>query len=134
MTKPVLEELSTDECVELLSQATVGRVAINVGALPAILPVNFVVLDGAIVFRTVVGSKLAAATSRAVVAFEIDEYESDGRSGWSVMVQGLCDEVTDPATLERVRRSHVESWALDGQADRVVRIDMHLVSGRRFSA
>jgi nitroimidazol reductase NimA-like FMN-containing flavoprotein (pyridoxamine 5'-phosphate oxidase superfamily) len=134
MTSPNLETLTTDECVRLLGQATVGRIAINVGALPVILPVNFVVLDGAIVFRTVAGSKLAAATSQAVVAFEIDDHEPDGRSGWSVMVQGMSDEVTDPDALEQVRRSHVESWALDGQADRVVRIDMHVVTGRRYSS
>ena len=133
MTTPDLQTLTADECVELLGRATVGRIAINVGALPAILPVNYVVVNGAIVFRTVAGSKLAAATSHAVVAFEVDDFEPDGSSGWSVMVQGMSSEMTDPADLERVRRAEVESWALDGQADRVVRVDLHVVTGRRFS-
>ena len=105
VTSPNLETLTTDECVRLLGQATVGRIAISVGALPVILPVNFVVQDGAIVFRTVAGSKLAAATSQAVVAFEIGDHEPDGRSGWSVMVQGMSYEVNDPDALDQVRRS-----------------------------
>ncbi len=130
---PSLEILTTDECFELLGRMPVGRIAVTVDALPVVLPVNFAVLDGAIVFRTIEGTKLAAATSGSVVAFEVDGYEPDGRSGWSVMVQGVSTEVTEPDQLERVRQAGVDSWALDGTADRVVRIGMHVVTGRRFS-
>ena len=49
------------------------------------------------------------------------------------MVQGVSTEVTKPDQLERVRQAGVDSWALDGTADRVVRIGMHVVTGRRFS-
>jgi hypothetical protein len=38
----------------------------------------------------------------AVVAFEVDSYEADGRTGWSVMVQGMVSEVTDPVSLREV--------------------------------
>lgn len=79
------------------------------------------------------GTKLAAATSQAVVAFEVDDYEPDGRSAWSVMVQGMSSEVTNLADLERARAAGVESWVLDGQADHVVRITMQVLSGRRFT-
>ena len=130
---PFFETLSTDECAELLRRAPVGRIAISIGALPVVLPVNFVVQDRAIVIGTVAGTQLAAATSEAVVAFEAGDFEPDGRSGWSVMVQGLSSEVKDPVELDQVRRAGLESWVLEGRADRVVRIDMQVVTGRRFS-
>ena len=99
MPKPAMEMLSDDECIDLLRQVPVGRIAVTVDALPVIIPINFAVVDGAVVFRTPPGTKLAAATASAVVAFEVDSYEADGRTGWSVMVQGMASEVTDPASL-----------------------------------
>lgn len=132
MSVPTLEVLSVDECVQLLRQVPVGRIAVTVEALPVVLPVNFAVVDDGILFRTIEGTKLAAATSRAVVAFEVDSYEADGRSGWSVMVQGMAHEVTDPAALGRLDAAGVEAWALDGRADHIVRIELHTISGRRF--
>lgn len=132
MAPPTFEDLTADECVELLGTMPVGRIAVTVDALPVVLPVNYTLVDGEIVFRTVEGTKLAAATARAIVAFEVDDYEPGGTSGWSVMVQGVSTEVTDPEELERVDRAGVDSWALDGVADRVVRIDTHVITGRRF--
>ena len=133
VSTPSMEVLSADECVELLGLVPVGRIAVTVNALPVVLPVNFVVIDQAVVLRTVVGTKLAAATARAVVAFEVDDYEVDGRSGWSVLVQGVASEVTDPVVLDRALLAGIDSWALDGRADRVVSITMDVVTGRRFS-
>ena len=57
-----LELLDEDEALELLRHGEVGRVGVTIGALPAIFPVNYRLLDGAIVFRTAPGTKLAAAT------------------------------------------------------------------------
>ncbi|MGO8871047.1 MAG: pyridoxamine 5'-phosphate oxidase family protein [Acidimicrobiales bacterium] len=134
MVKPVMEVLGTDQCTELLRQVPVGRVAITVDALPVVLPVNFAVVDDTIVFLTIPGTKLTAATANAVVAFEVDSYEADGRSGWSVVVQGIASEVTDSIELEKILAVGIESWALDGQADHAVRIELHTLSGRRFTS
>jgi len=95
-------ELLNDECLDLLRQVPVGRIAVTVDALPLVFPINFAVVDSAIVFRTPTGTKLAAVTTSAVVAFEVDSYESHGRTGWSVVVQGMAAEVTDPASLRAV--------------------------------
>jgi nitroimidazol reductase NimA-like FMN-containing flavoprotein (pyridoxamine 5'-phosphate oxidase superfamily) len=128
-----MEILSDGECIDLVRQVPVGRIAVTVGALPVIFPVNFAVVDSAVVFRTPEGTKLAAATNGVVVAFEVDSYAVDGRSGWSVMVQGVASEVTDPASLRAVNSALLDAWALDGAADHVVRIELHRVSGRRFT-
>ena len=127
-----METLSIEECIDCLGQVPVGRVAITVGALPVILPVNFALVDDSIYFRTVSGTKLAAATSSAVVAFEIDSYESDGQTGWSVLVQGMANIVTDVPTLERIARVELDAWALPVEADNVVRVEMNTMTGRRF--
>lgn len=129
-----LEILSREECLRLLATVPVGRVAVSVGALPAILPVNFVVLDGDVVFRTAPGSKLDAAVRNAVVAFEADAVDAVYHTGWSVLVVGVAEEVTDPESLRAVDALPLEPWALDGLADHVVRIRTQTISGRRLHA
>jgi nitroimidazol reductase NimA-like FMN-containing flavoprotein (pyridoxamine 5'-phosphate oxidase superfamily) len=58
-----LELLTEEESAKLLASERVGRVGITIGALPAIFPVNYAVIDGAIVFRTSPGSKMSAAAA-----------------------------------------------------------------------
>jgi uncharacterized protein len=91
----------------------VGRIAVTIGVMPAILPVNFALVGQHIVVRTVPGTKLDAAVRRAIVAFEVDSYAPDGSSGWSVLVQGHFSEVTDPAqrTALAASRIRLPRWA-----------------------
>lgn len=109
-----------------------GRVGISVKALPVVLPVNFAVVDGTVIFRTVEGTKLKAATAGTVVAFEADGYKDDGRSGWSVLIQGVAGVIRDPAELASLATLPIEAWALDAAADRYVQIRPTTISGRRF--
>jgi len=128
-----LETLDRAECLRLLETVPVGRIGVSIGALPAILPVNFAVVGDRIVIRTVPGTKLDAATMHAVVAFEVDDYAPDGSSGWSVMVQGVCSEVVAPAERAALAASALRPWAFDeGEATRFVRIDLSFVTGRRY--
>jgi nitroimidazol reductase NimA-like FMN-containing flavoprotein (pyridoxamine 5'-phosphate oxidase superfamily) len=128
-----LETLDRAECLRLLETVPVGRIGVSIGALPVILPVNFAVVGDRIVIRTVAGTKLDAATTHCVVAFEVDGYATDGSSGWSVMVQGMCTEVVARAERAALAASAPRAWAFDdGVATRFVRIDLSFVSGRRF--
>ena len=107
---PLLEELSEGECLRLLEEGGLGRVAVSVQALPHIFPVNYA-LDGTdVVFVSGRGTKLAAATDRTVVAFEIDGIDSLGRTGWSVEVTGPSSIVTDPDELERCHHLPLTPW------------------------
>ena len=130
----VFDEMSAEECLHLLNLAIVGRVGISVRALPVILPVNFVMHEGDVVFRVNSGTKLAAATAGAIVAFEVDHYDAQGANGWSVLIQGRAEEITDPEELAQARSLPLHSWALDGLADHYVRIGTAMMSGRRFQA
>jgi nitroimidazol reductase NimA-like FMN-containing flavoprotein (pyridoxamine 5'-phosphate oxidase superfamily) len=132
MGGPKLEELSRSECLRLLASVSVGRVGLSINALPAVLPVNFALLDGEVVFRTVEGTKFHAAATGRVLAFEADGYETDGLSGWSVLVVGVSRVVTEPTELHRALELTVEPWGVGEAADRIVRITSTIVSGRRF--
>jgi nitroimidazol reductase NimA-like FMN-containing flavoprotein (pyridoxamine 5'-phosphate oxidase superfamily) len=132
MEPPRLDALSPDECLYLLGGTYVGRVGLSMQALPVVLPVNFSLFDNDIVFRTAAGTKFHAASQGAVLAFEADGYELDGMSGWSVLVQGASRVVNEPMELLQVGALTLEPWALDGAADRYVRIASSRVSGRRF--
>jgi hypothetical protein len=51
------EILDQAECLSLLSKATLGRVAVTIGALPAIFPVNFCMVAGQVVFCSGEGAR-----------------------------------------------------------------------------
>lgn len=126
-----LELLSEDEAHALLAQSEVGRIGITIGAMPAIFPVNYRLLDGAIVFRTAPGSKLSAAASGAVVAFEVDDYGVLDRSGWSVLAIGRAEVVADHDIIDRVNATGLQPF-VDGTRTAIVRIEPTFVSGRRL--
>jgi uncharacterized protein len=128
-----LEILTRDECLVLLATVPVGRLGVNIGALPAVLPVNFAFVHGKIIIRTSEGSKLDAAVHNAVVAFEVDSYDPWGAWGWSVLVQGSAAEITDADQLETMERHPLRAWAFgDRQPGRYLGIGITMLSGRRF--
>lgn len=126
-----LEVLARDECLRLLGTAALGRVALTMAALPTILPVNFRFDGRQILIRTGRGTKLDAATRRAVVAFEVDHIEPATRTGWSVVVTGVADEITDPDELDDAQDPPLVRWA-PGPDHRIVAISTDVVSGRRI--
>lgn len=128
-----LEVLSRDECLRLLAHSRIGRVAVNVDALPAVVPVNFILVGDDVVFRTNPGAKLDAAMANNVVAFETDDVDPVYQTGWSVLVQGFAREIVDPDQLEQARKAPLRAWAGEGR-ERFVRIDTQCVSGRRIPA
>jgi len=130
--QPRMRVLTPPECLLLLAESSVGRLGLSIGALPVILPVNFVLTEAGIVFRTVHGTKLDAAARNAVVAFEVDRFEVDGSAGWSVLVRGIASEITDPSALANMRARELTPWAQDGRADHYVRVGTDEITGRRF--
>jgi nitroimidazol reductase NimA-like FMN-containing flavoprotein (pyridoxamine 5'-phosphate oxidase superfamily) len=126
-----LEVLDRPTCLRLLDGTRLGRLGITSGALPTILPINFRLVEERIVFRTGVGTKLEAATSNAIVAFEVDDLDPLSHTGWSVVVTGLAHEVTDPEERERLDAGRLPFWA-PSAGDRIVAISTEMISGRRI--
>jgi uncharacterized protein len=127
-----LNELSRAECIELLrSQRHLGRIGYVVNGVPMILPVNFAVDGEFVVFVTAKGSKLSWLGSHTRVAFQVDHGRPLDESGWSVLVHGTAQEVTDAAELEPLRRGPLHSWAV-ASGEHWIRISLDEISGRRL--
>jgi nitroimidazol reductase NimA-like FMN-containing flavoprotein (pyridoxamine 5'-phosphate oxidase superfamily) len=126
-----LRVLERAECLELLARGTIGRVGLAVNALPTVLPVTYRLVDDRVVFRTGPGKKLAAATSSAVVAFEVDHFDLLSHTGWSVVVTGVAQEVVDPAEIDALERVGVPWWTPADQT-RLVAVPTDMVSGREL--
>jgi uncharacterized protein len=126
-----LDILDRQECLRLLSASSVGRLAVTMGALPVILPVNFLLDGDRVLVRTSSGTKLDAATRNAVVAFEVDDVDASAHSGWSVCVTGTARAVTDEVDLGRINRLPLAHWAPHA-ASHVIGISTEVVTGRRI--
>ena len=128
-----LENLGAGECLRLLGTVQLGRIAYTDQALPAVVPVNFVLHKGSIVFRTGEGGKLAAAVRNAVVAFEVDDLDADARTGWSVTAVGYARVVRDLGELAELAELGLCAWAL-GEHRNFVVVVPEILRGRRLSA
>jgi len=133
MTDDILVELTVAECHDLLTRHHLGRLAFldRAGVMPMIIPVNYLFHEEKVVFRTDPGRKLIAALHKAPVAFEVDGADEQQQLGWSVVVRGHGEEVTDPDELGRLSTTPLVTWAPGAKAH-YVRINPRLVTGRRI--
>jgi uncharacterized protein len=99
--------------------------------MPVLLPVNYAIDGDTILVRSEPGAKLDAAARRSPVAFEVDETDAFDHSGWSVLVQGHVEEVTDDPELDRLEHLDLHPWA--GEKSHLLRIVPQRMSGRRVS-
>jgi nitroimidazol reductase NimA-like FMN-containing flavoprotein (pyridoxamine 5'-phosphate oxidase superfamily) len=128
----ILQTLSPDECLGLLEPGGVGRAGFASPEGIIILPVNFAVSGGAIVFRTAPDT-LLAVHAHAPMSFEADAIDERLREGWSVLVQGHAHEVSDDHEVRHLERvTGLEPWA-GGARDVWVRINPTRISGRRVA-
>lgn len=128
----VMEELDAVACLELLTTTSVGRVGLVLDGRPFVLPVNYVVDGQSVVFRTAEGTVLNKVALQ-VVAFEADRIDEATATGWSVLVQGVAQDVSNAidTTSERLRRLALVSWA-PGQRHRWFRVNADTITGRRL--
>jgi nitroimidazol reductase NimA-like FMN-containing flavoprotein (pyridoxamine 5'-phosphate oxidase superfamily) len=129
-----LEIVPRKECLLLLAGQKVGRLGFVVDGQAMVLPVNYAVQGDVVVFRTGDGMKLEAAHGTKV-AFEIDEIDAATGSGWSVVIQGVAEEI--PAVGDwlddSLRASAGPTW-IPAPTDHYVRITPSVISGRRLRA
>ncbi|MCF6744718.1 pyridoxamine 5'-phosphate oxidase family protein [Blastococcus sp. KM273128] len=128
-----MEVLDEHECRLLLGTVVIGRLALTEGALPTIQPVHFRVHGDRIVIPTHVGSKAVAASRGAVVAFEVDEFDARGRTGWNVTAIGPSRVVDDPAEVRALDALGIRPW-VTGERPCYVIVALTLLRGRRVTA
>jgi len=84
------QALTEAECICLLAGESIGRVVYTDGVLPSAFPVNYLLLNRSIVFRTKPDARVLLTGQEPYVSFEIDHVDELTRSGWSVLVTGRC--------------------------------------------
>lgn len=131
-TSPIrsTEALTTSQAWARVRGSVVGRLAVIVDDHVDIFPVNHVVDRGSIVFRTAEGAKLRAAMRRPV-AFEVDGYDLETASAWSVVMKGPAHEVRELDEVLEALTLPVFPWH-SGPKPHYVRIDPASVTGIRF--
>ena len=138
MSDSVVAELDEAECLRLVAGQEVGRIAYNGRFGPMVLPVNYRLFEGSIVFRTAEGSAMdedlttGIADAEYLIAFEIDELYPARREGWTVLIHGSAHHVTDEDERTSVARTGVTPWA-GGARDLYMRIRPTHIAGRRIS-
>src|ERR1700733_4001313 len=135
MPDRTIDELEEAECLGLIAQGGIGRIAYQSRFGPVVLQVNYKCHDGAVVFRTTQHSPLDEDLQTGIaggdykVAFEIDDIDSAGRQGWSVLIQGPALHVSEADRAAAVEAG-VEPWP-GGERELFVRIVPSRVTGRR---
>lgn len=130
----VERELDHTECWKRLREhpAKIGRLGFVSDGLPIILPINYRVDGESIVFRTRPGAKLAAVSDGTVLAFQSDNVDVSWQAGWSVLLRGKGEHVTQPGEIERLRGLGLQPWA-PGERDQWVRIRPSRIEGRQLT-
>jgi nitroimidazol reductase NimA-like FMN-containing flavoprotein (pyridoxamine 5'-phosphate oxidase superfamily) len=137
MSDAVLEILEEAECLRLIAPGGIGRLVFAGRYDLTVLPVNYQLHSGAILFRTAgdnsTDEDLRTGIEHAEyrVAFEVDDFDRDAREGWSVLVQGPAHHVDSEAELAEARSAGVEPWA-DGTREHFISITPVRITGRRI--
>ena len=127
-SEPV-EIMSERESWELLGSASLGRLVTAVDDEAHIFPVNFVVQNRTILFRTAAGTKLISAAINNQVLFEADDHNVD--EGWSVIVRGIARTLRTDDELDEAERAQLLPWTATAKTH-YVRVSPVRVTGRRF--
>ncbi|OLP01586.1 pyridoxamine 5'-phosphate oxidase [Mycolicibacterium porcinum] len=127
-SEPV-EILSERESWELLGGVSLGRLVTAVDDEAHIFPVNFVVQNRTILFRTAAGTKLISAAINNQVLFEADDHTT--AEGWSVIVRGIARTLRSEDELEDAERAQLLPWTATSKTH-YVRVSPVRVTGRRF--
>ena len=134
----MLEELDEAECLRLIASGGIGRIGYSGRYGPTVMPVNYQLYEGTIVFRTTPDSttdedlRTGIANAEYKVAFEIDDFDTAARTGWSVLIQGSAHHVESEAERASVAGAGVDPWP-GGDRELFLRIMPSRVTGRRVS-
>jgi len=128
-----LEILHLGDMFRLLGTAAIGRIGFMADDEVAVLPVRFLVDGQDVVFRTCRGSKLSHIEVGHYVCFEVDSYDPDQRTGWSVVVRGLVEKESE-ATCTRLDGAGLEAWAASTEERLWMRIRPTTITGRRMQS
>ena len=121
--------LEDKDAWHLLAGVALGRLVTHFGGQLEIFPVNFVVQNGSVLFRTAEGTKLFTTVMNDQVLFEADDHTAD--EGWSVIVRGTARVLTAAEEIREAESTQLMPW-VPTEKLRLVRITPVEVSARHF--
>ncbi len=127
----VIQNLSDEESLELLATKTFGRLVVRRKDDMDLFPLNYLVHEGEIYFRTAEGSKLFSLTLNNDVLFEADNVDGDSQEAWSVVVKGTARTLTSNAEIEAADQLPLKPWLPTLKYNYVV-VSPNEISGRKF--
>lgn len=127
----VIQKLSDEESLELLSTKTFGRLVVRRKDDMDLFPLNYVVHEGAIYFRTAEGSKLFSLTLNDDVLFEADNVDSEAEEAWSVIVKGSARALQSNDEIAKADELPLKPWLPTLKYNYVV-VTPSGISGRKF--
>ncbi|MGH3457322.1 pyridoxamine 5'-phosphate oxidase family protein [Aeromicrobium sp.] len=129
-----LTEIEPDDCWSLLDTTTVGRLAFSTDEGIVILPVNFILFEFAVYFRTNPGTTIARLGEGCDdVAFEVDHHEDLFQRGWNVLLRGSTATVdAEEAARALDSSTRLGPWA-PGERSLMIKLTPRRVDGRRVS-
>ena len=128
-----IAQLPVDECWRRLAEVTTGRLCFVEAGEPMVLPVNHAVDGHRLVIRTARGTAVHRLADGRSVAYEADALTPVTREGWSVVVRGLIEELTDEDELARAQALGLHPWA-SGCRDHYLQLSPWAVTGRQIEA
>lgn len=137
MSEVIINELDEAECLRLIAPGGIGRLAFAGRYDLTVLPVNYKLYHGAILFRTAQDSttdqdlRTGIAHAEYRVAFEVDEFDSARREGWSVLVQGPAHHIDSESERAEALQAGVDPWP-GGDREHFISITPARVTGRRI--
>ena len=135
--KPIMEVLDEAECLRLIAPGGIGRLVFAGRYDLTVLPVNYKLHRGAILFRTAQDSSteedLRTGIARAEyrVAFEVDAFDTVAGEGWSVLVQGPAHHLDSESERIQAQEAGVVPWP-GGDREHFISITPARVTGRRI--
>ncbi|MEV4612462.1 pyridoxamine 5'-phosphate oxidase family protein [Kitasatospora sp. NPDC049258] len=128
---PVLVRLTESECWQKVGPRGVGRIALAAEPSPVVVPVNYTVDAGTIVYRTAPDG-VAALAPDTPVSFQVDRIDDRTGTGWSVLITGTAERVDDPQAVRVIEeRPGTSPWA-GGRRPLWVRVRPQGITGRRI--
>lgn len=129
MSEEAVTVLFEDESWKLLGSMALGRLITSFAGEPEVFPVNYVVQDRTVLFRTAEGTKLFSAVANRSVVFEVDDHTA--AEGWSVIVRGRARLLKTDEEIQHAERAQLLPWTATLKPH-YVRISPTEVTGRRF--
>lgn len=124
-----VRKLTEQESRERLGAVALGRIVVRRSDDIEIFPVNYVMDEKNLYFRTAEGNKLFTISLNHDVLFEVDNVDEE--TAWSVVVRGNAELVSNGEEIQHVDSLDLKPW-IPTLKYNYVRIAPDSITGREF--